>query len=47
MDNVTTDTLDEARDMIESTGANLFHFTPYSPDLSPIEYGVYLNKDHL
>jgi transposase len=37
MDNLSTHKLDQVRELIEATGAQLRYLPPYSPDLNPIE----------
>ena len=47
MDNTSTHMCAEVRQLIESTGAYLLYSAPYSPDLSPIEYGFHIYKTYL
>ena len=47
MDNASTHMGHEVRDMILERGALLIYSAPYSPDLSPIEYGFNIYKSYL
>ena len=47
MDNASTHMAHEVRDMIMERGAYLLYTAPYSPDLSPIEYGFHIYKSQL
>ena len=47
MDNASTHMSWEVMEMIEQTGALLLYTAPYSPDLSPIEYGFHIYKSSL
>ena len=47
MDNALTHMCEEVRELIENTGAYLLCSAPYSPDLSPIEYGFHIYKAYL
>lgn len=47
MDNASTHMSWEVMEMIEETGALLLYTAPYSPDLSPIEYGFHIYKSNL
>ena len=47
MDNASTHMSHEVRDMILECGALLIYSAPYSPDLSPIEYGFNIYKSYL
>ena len=46
MDNVSNHMCEEVRKFIEDTGAVISCMTPYSPALSPIEYGFNMFKSH-
>ena len=47
MDNLPAHKNDQARQIIETTGAELRYLPPYSPDLNPIEQAISKLKAHL
>ena len=47
MDNASTHMSHEVEDLIMAEGAYLLYTAPYSPDLSPIEYGFHIYKSAL
>ena len=47
MDNASTHMSREVVDIIKATGCYLLYTAPYSPDLSPIEYGFNVYKAYL
>ena len=47
MDNASTHMSHEVKDMVQRCGVLLLYTSPYSPDLSPIEYGFGIYKSYL